>query len=78
MRRALILGVFLLGGCAARKPVTHGEVVIPNDCITDLKLTEKSRCHGPDGAHIKCEDVTITRQAGCERFEVSEKRGKTK
>jgi hypothetical protein len=77
----LILALtFLLGGCAARKParpaggpVHHGEVVIPNDCIIDLKKTDETVCRGPDGTHIKCGPVTLTRKPGCELFDVSPK-----
>jgi hypothetical protein len=72
----MILALALsLCGCAMRHVQMRGEVVIPNDCIEKLEVTEKTYCHGPDGKHIKCDDVTITRQAGCEQFSVAGKNG---
>ena len=56
----------LLAGCAARHIKARGEVVIPIDCIIEIKATDKTVCHGPDGQHIKCENVALTRYGGCE------------
>jgi hypothetical protein len=61
-------------GCAVRH--VRGEVVIPNGCITEMHATENTLCHGPDGIHIKCENVSLTRKAGCERFAVKKLRRK--
>ena len=70
-QKTTVLSLALLcSGCASHKRPVHGEVVIPNSCIEKLEPTEKTYCHGPDGQHIKCDGVTLTRQAGCERYEV--------
>jgi hypothetical protein len=73
----LLLLTLTLSGCAARPaPKARGEVVIPNDCIIELKPSEKTLCHGPDGQRIKCENVTIVRKPGCEQFRVTKEGAK--
>jgi len=57
----------LLSGCAASKPKAHLVTELPPDCITSIQVTEKTHCYGTDAQHIKCDNVLITRNAGCER-----------
>lgn len=60
----------LLVGCAARRPVARGRVVIPRGCILALEPDENTECAGPDAKHLRCAPVKLTRQVGCEVFDV--------
>lgn len=74
MKRLLFAAALLCSGCGVKHvQVRRGEVVIDNDCIQKLEKTDKTFCHGPDGAHVKCENVQLVRDYGCEKFQVNQK-----
>lgn len=74
MKRFLIAAALLCSGCGMKHvQIQRGEVMIPNRCIEKLEKTDETICYGPDGKHFKCGPVLLTRDAGCEVFQVTPK-----
>lgn len=73
MERYVVLLALLCSGCMKHVQVRPGEVVIPNECLISLKATDQTFCHGPDGSHVRCEHVEITRKVGCEKIVLNPK-----
>jgi hypothetical protein len=71
-KKALLSGVALmaLAGCAAQHPKARVTTEIPVDCITGMAIAANTHCYGPDATHIKCDNIQITRRAGCEKLVV--------
>ena len=47
------------------------EIVIPRPCMLEVRLTEKTECHGPDKGHLRCTGVMLTVKPGCEQLRVT-------
>lgn len=46
-------------------------IVIPRPCMLEVRLTEKTECHGPDTGHLKCTGFLLTVKPGCEELSVT-------
>lgn len=71
-KAALLVVVVLLAGCAgAVKKKVKLEVVIPRPCLLDVKLTDKSKCHGPDKQSLYCSSLLVEVKNDCELTQVT-------
>jgi hypothetical protein len=64
----LAMALVLITGTLKSEPV---EIVIPRPCMTEVRLTEKTECHGPDRGHLRCTGFMLTLRPGCEQLRVT-------
>jgi len=53
---------------ASRSRLT--EIVIPRPCVLEVRLTQKTECHGPDRKHLSCTDLVMVVKPKCEEIRV--------
>ncbi len=53
---------------ASRSRLT--EIVIPRPCVLEVRLTQKTECHGPDHKHLSCTDLVMVVKPKCEEIRV--------
>src|SRR5439155_12210756 len=46
------------------------EIVIPRPCVLEVRLTQKTECHGPDRKHLSCTDLVMVVKPKCEEIRV--------
>ena len=46
------------------------EIVIPRPCVLEVRLTEKTKCHGPDRKHLSCTNLLMLVKPKCEEIRV--------
>jgi hypothetical protein len=46
------------------------EIVIPRPCVLEVRLTEKTECHGPDRKHLSCTNLLMLVKPKCEEIRV--------
>ena len=47
------------------------EIVIPRPCMLEVRLTEKTECHGSDKGHLRCTGFALTVKPGCEQLRIT-------
>jgi hypothetical protein len=46
------------------------EIVLPRLCVLEVRLTEKTECHGPDRKHLSCTNLLMLVKPKCEEIRV--------
>jgi hypothetical protein len=46
------------------------EIVLPRPCVVEVRLTEKTECHGPDRKHLSCTNLVMLVKPKCEEIRV--------
>ena len=64
---SILLIQLLLTGCANRATSAASHLVIPRNCITDLRFTKKSVCYPLTGNSFSCNGLVV--QAACVKTE---------
>jgi hypothetical protein len=62
------LALALRTGALRSKPI---EIVIPRPCMVEVRLTDKTECHGLDKGHLKCTGFQLTLKPGCEQLKIA-------
>jgi len=44
------------------------EIVLPRPCVLEVRLTEKTECHGPDRKHLSCTNLLMLMKPKCEEI----------
>jgi len=44
------------------------EIVLPRPCVLEVRLTEKTECHGPDRKHLSCTNLLMLVKPKCEEI----------
>lgn len=74
MRLFAFCALFICG-CAEQAPIRNSIVIyeIPRQCITDVRLTDATKCVGADPYHLDCSGISLTKIDGCAEIKVKAK-----
>jgi len=67
-RACAVIVVLAIAATALRSSLT--EIVIPRPCVLEVRLTQKTECHGPDLKHLSCTDLVMVVKPKCEEIRV--------
>ena len=67
-RVCAVIVVLAIAATASRSRLT--EIVIPRPCVLEVRLTQKTECHGPDRKHLSCTDLVMVVKPKCEEIRV--------
>ncbi len=67
-RVCAVVVVLAAAATASRSRLT--EIVIPRPCVLEVRLTQKTECHGPDRKHLSCTDLVMVVKPKCEEIRV--------
>lgn len=58
--------ILYVTGCAARPT----RVIIPRECITDIKLSDRTKCTEQRDGSLSCSHLQLTYIKGCEQVKI--------
>ena len=67
-RVCAVIVVLAIAATASRSRLT--EIVIPRPCVLEVRLTQKTECHGPDRKHLSCTDLVMVVKPKCKEIRV--------